>query len=642
MTLRIRKIEITEWRNFRNIVIELPDDASLVCIVGANGTGKTHILELISACAHHIGLSSGIEIPRGNPLADPVKNFAIELFLARGVSEALDTPFDTPELYQAWDRTIRFEGQSQTVIAGGIDDINHANRFAQQVVVRLSQSREVHHLTLDADRAFPKRDLAAHEMAQAFEQHWHDSNWNKGRAFQTTRTLYEEWIKFCLARENKAANSFYQETRRTAEDGVAGPAFTDVFGSYRTSLREVMPHLLFAGADQEQKAILFDTSGMVLRFDQLSGGEREIAFLIGQIDRFGLRNGVFLLDEPELHLNPDLVRAWVRYLGNTVAMGQVWLATHSLEAVEAAGLNTTVLLERDPETKLVDRVGSLADRPVLSALSRAVGTPAFSITGLRFVFIEGEEAIGERERYRRITGLGADTRFIECGSCVEVQRRLTAIQAIATEAAQPIRIAGVIDRDWRTPTTIATLTAQEGMLALPVHEVENLFLHKATLNGLAEQLGRTDFDYDAALRQACDHRAGGWIVQSALSDESCSDISDLPGNARAFIYGMAWPQIEPDIEAVINEVGCKAEFDEARTKKLTARLTTSANIYGRKRDTDELWKVCEGKEVMKAMARALGFSDHNAFERAVTAYWDVDEARLPTEVRNLRKAISGT
>lgn len=640
--MRIRKIQINQWRNFRNIDIDLPDDASLVCLVGANGTGKTHVLELISACAHQIGLSSGIEIPRGNPLSDEIRDFSVEIYLAEGVSDVLDAPFDDPDTYAAWDRTIRFEGQSSTVSAGGIADVSNSRRFAQQVVNTLRSSKEVHHLTLDADRAFPKRNLQAHEMAQAFEQNWTDENWNKSRAFQTTRTLYEEWIKYCLARENKAANLFYQEARRAAETGDAGPDFADAFATYRASLREVMPHLLFAGADQERKAVIFDTSGMELRFDQLSGGEREIAFLIGQIDRFGLRNGIFLLDEPELHLNPDLVRAWVTYLGNTVATGQVWLATHSLEAVEAAGLNATVLLERDPETKLVDRVGSLADRPVLSALSRAVGTPAFSITGLRFVFIEGEEAIGERERYRRITGLGADTRFIECGSCGEVQRRLSAIQAIASESAQEIRIAGIIDRDWRTSATIEALTAQNGMLALPVHEVENLFLHKETLNGLAKQLGRTDFDYDAAIRQACDERAGGWIVQSALSDQSCSDISDLPGEARAIIYGKAWLQIEPDTEAVVSEVGRKAGFDEARTKKLTTRLTAFANIYGRKRDTDELWKVCEGKEVMKVMARALGFSDHHALERAVTAYWDIDEARLPAEVRNLRDAILST
>ena len=637
--MRVRKIEIVEWRNFRNVTIDLSDDASLICLVGANGTGKSQILELIAACAHRIGLSSGVEIPRGDPFADQVRNFIVEFYLAPGVSEALDEPIGDQALFEQWDRTIRFDGQRGQPFAGGILDEGQSLNLAYGIINTLVQSKEVHFLTLDADRAFPKRDLSTHEMVQAFEIHWENSEWNKGRSFQTTRTLYDEWIKYCLAKENKAANLFFQQTRRASEGAGPPPVFEDNFQTYRSSLREVMPHLLFAGADQERKAILFDTSGMELRFDQLSGGEREIAFLIGQIDRFGLRNGIFLLDEPELHLNPDLVRAWVTYLGKTVATGQVWLATHSLEAVEAAGLNATVLLERNPETKLVDQVGSLQERPVLSALSRAVGTPAFSINGLRFVFIEGEEAIGERERYRRITGLAADTRFIECGSCSEVQRRLSAIQAIAKEAGQNIRVAGIIDRDWRTSSTLKTLVAQEGMLALPVHEVENFFLHEATLVGLAAQLGRHDFDYKASLLLACDERAGGWIVQSALSDESCSDISDLPGEAKACAYSLKWQQIESDIEAAIEEIGSKSGFDEVRRTKLVSRLTAFAKIYGRKRGTDELWKICEGKEVMKHMARSLGFSDHHGLERAVSAFWDVDEERLPDEVRGLRHEL---
>jgi DNA repair ATPase RecN len=292
--VRIRKIEIREWRNFRNVTMDLSEETSLICLIGANGTGKTHILELISACAHHIGLSAGIHIPRGDPLADPVRDFAIEMFFALGVSKALDNSFGQPDIYSAWDRTIRFEGKSSQITAGGIADLQHARALASEIVKRLRQSKEVHHLTLDADRAFPRRDLAAHEMAQAFEQNWQDVDRTKASAFQTTRTLYDEWIKYCLARENKAANLFYQSARRAVEQEEMAPKFTDVFSSYRTSLREVMPHLLFAGADQERKALLFDTSGKELRFDQLSGGERDIAFLTGQIDRFGLTNGLLV------------------------------------------------------------------------------------------------------------------------------------------------------------------------------------------------------------------------------------------------------------------------------------------------------------------------------------------------------------
>lgn len=68
--MRIREIYIKRWRHFENISLSLDDEAALVCIVGANGTGKSHLLELIAACAHRLGLSQGIEIPRGDPFRD--------------------------------------------------------------------------------------------------------------------------------------------------------------------------------------------------------------------------------------------------------------------------------------------------------------------------------------------------------------------------------------------------------------------------------------------------------------------------------------------------------------------------------------------------------------------------------------------
>ena len=73
------------------------------------------------------------------------------------------------------------------------------------------------------------------------------------------------------------------------------PKFEDHFEKYKNSLQIILKHLVFTGVDSKKRTLLFDTTGLELSFDQLSGGEREIAFLVGQIDRFGLRRGLFLL-----------------------------------------------------------------------------------------------------------------------------------------------------------------------------------------------------------------------------------------------------------------------------------------------------------------------------------------------------------
>ena len=643
--MKIKRIEVPKWRNFEGIAIDLSDDHPLVCIVGANGTGKSHLLELISAAAHHLGLSAGIEIPRGNPFEDPGHHLVVEVNLSAGVSGLLDGAVNRQDEYKDWDRTIVVESRRTEhphifeTRAGGIQDHQESIRLGQHIVGLLRGSQDVHHVSLDADRAYPRRKLQTHEMVQAFDTDWDNPSYRRSRSFHPTDTLYGEWIKYCLARENRAANLYYQGARRAAENGVAAPEFVDTFGTYRASLREVMPHLLFAGADQEKKSLLFDTSGMELRFDQLSGGEREIAFLIGQIDRFGLKHGLFLLDEPELHLNPDLVRLWVTYLAKTVDTGQVWLATHSLEAVEAAGQDATILLERNKHSKKVESAGRLTNRPAYSALSRAVGTPAFSMSELRFIFIEGEESIGERERYRQICKQIENTRFLECGSCNEVLRRLASVRQLATTVEQDIRVAGVIDRDWRSAARASRFAQENNLYVLPVHEVENFFLHPETIRGVAQQIGNNQFDYSESLRAACDRRAGRWIIQAALFNSEWTETLDLGAGGRALAHDMSWLQIKDDIEGAMRRVAVESVAASGLREKLIRRLCCYARVYARRRLAPDLRKICEGKEVLKQVCKDLGFSNSVAVERAAIKYWSTSDVFVPAEVSELRAYV---
>jgi hypothetical protein len=89
--------------------------------------------------------------------------------------------------------------------------------------------------------------------------------------------------------------------------------------------------------------------------------------------------------------------------------------------------------------------------------------------------VEGDESVGERERFRRLAGSRQDVRFLECGSGKEVLRRVSAIRALAQASDTDIRIGGVIDRDYLRPEEADALSNEHGVFVLPVHEVENRF-----------------------------------------------------------------------------------------------------------------------------------------------------------------------
>ena len=175
----------SHWRHFENVELELSNEAPLVCLVGANGTGKSHLLELIASCAHRLGLSQGIEIPRGDPFNDP-HFFSLQFYLAKNVSDAVDVGLSSLPEFAQWDRTLTIQdrredaGSSSQILAGGIVDQNQSRAFAQNVVDALRQSQQVHFLSLDADRSYPKKNINFNEVAQAYEIDWDEIEYTRG------------------------------------------------------------------------------------------------------------------------------------------------------------------------------------------------------------------------------------------------------------------------------------------------------------------------------------------------------------------------------------------------------------------------------------------------------------------------------
>lgn len=641
--MRIQCIKIDRWRHFEGVAFTLPEAAPIICIVGGNGTGKSQILELIAACAQRIGLTPGSENPRGDPFAENAA-FEINFFVAPNTIPNLDDEHAYPEGplrqdYAAWDRTLLVRSRKDKgsdIVAGGVP-ADRAAQFAQHTVNIIQQSASIHYLSLDADRAYPKVQIASHQLSEVYDRDWGDAT-NKQSSFRITRNLYDEWFRFLNGRENQDNNKHVQSIRVARNAGAPEPVFVDQFEAYKNAVRKVLPHLLFVGIDPQSRQIRFDSTGIPLTFDQLSGGEREIAFLVGQIERFGLKRGLLLVDEPELHLNYDLLRAWIGFLKTSVEAGQIWLATHSLEVVEVTGQDATIILTRDDQTRRVTGAVPLCQQPVIATLSRAIGSPAFSISNLAFVMIEGEEEIGERERFRLLCDIPFHVRFLEAGSCKEVIRRIEGLKALAAASGQAIRIGGVVDQDWRIPSEQRELKAQ-GLFVLGVHEVENLFLHPPTLIELLTMMGGDAQQISSSILASADRRAGTWIFDAARTDRKFRDYAEPSKEVRELVHNLTWTDFS-DFEIKCVEIAnAHGNINEKEVATLKAHLIARAKIYARKREDDDLWRSCEGKEVFRSILPHLGLTDEDAAERAIAAVWQRKPELVPDELLALRAYI---
>lgn len=638
--LRINKIDIRSWRQFRDITINVPHGSPIVCVVGENGAGKTQILELIAGAAHQIGLSVGYESSRAAPFSEEANfeiSFNIDVELLRPTLEpnflaSLDT---IAHLGESPEFVYRRDGTNNALYVIDVDG-NPDPAAANTLIQIIRHSKGTHYLMLDADRSYPKLPVNLQELGNAFGTDWVASR--KQKSHTRTKSMYEEWFKYLAGVEGQNISEFARKTRLAREAGEGDPVFVDVFDGYRRSVKEVLPHLTFTGVDTSKKEITFQANGVPLDFCQLSGGEKEIAFLIGQFQRFGLETGILLLDEPELHLNSDLMRTWVRYLASTVQAGQIWMATHSLDIVEAVGAESTFILGRSEADGLVRDCFPMAEVPIVSKLSQFLGTPAFSVDQRAYLYIEGQEELGEADRFYSISRASEEYRFLECGSCFEVERNVETSRRIALEADIPLRLAGIVDGDFRTEDERARLLS-EGVYSLQVHEVENFFLEPTTVRVILQRTGSEEKDYSELLKGASDRRAWNWIYAATRSNRRLSEMKGKPDGLGKTLAGIEYPVV--DGENSINQLALMHEFADQKTAEEFRRLLgVYLAAYGRVREESDLWKKVEGKQVFHSLLGEFGFTSQKNAERAFCLLWHEQPELVPAELNDLRDFIA--
>jgi predicted ATPase len=652
----VDEIEIERWRNLQGVRLQLDATAPLICLVGENGTGKSSLLELITFAAHHWGLGEPAALKRPFP-ESRFQDHRLQVALRLTDEERARIPeIDRPEC-EAWDGRLLFESASAPenaqpmhpgtstqhfhgegihmfrAFAGGDLEPGWSAHVATEARKVFVQEQALLHLYIDAERFFPPHSVQDADVVAASREQLDLPNVLRQQAAQLSHNAYHLWMRAMLGRQQRMSTEYLHLAQAASREGAEIPAPPDPLGSYRDALVQVLPHLRFERLDDQTRSLVFNAGTSELTYEQLSGGEREIAFLVGQLDRFQIGNGLFLLDEPELHLNPELVRGWVEYLRSTVRGSQAWIATHSLEAVEVAGLSATLVLVRD-EDGIVRDIRPLVEQPTLQALASSVGSPAFSLSRSRFVLIEGEMIRGERQRFRNAFESGPDIRYLESGGCKEVIRRHEVLAVLAAEEPQ-LRFGAIIDRDFRDQLEIDALRAQ-GILVLPVHEVENLFLFPNTVSRLCEQAGRNSEDAHPFLRAASDEVAGRWILQSAVR---AGVWEEVPGPAVGISRTLAWSEIAGDPQAALTPLCEALDDDRAEQLRRRVRLVTCAERYRSLRDDPEhLWQECLGKEVLDRVAQALDLQSAEAMEVRAVQVWRGGAPR-PPEIEEVKQYL---
>jgi ABC-type branched-subunit amino acid transport system ATPase component len=309
-------------------------------------------------------------------------------------------------------------------------------------------------------------------------------------------------VKFALGQiENRRQLLITQRYDRSAETGepLATKGQPWIYEPLADLVSRLLPHLRFRGIDfrnEDDIRLMFDRTDLVgtvtIDLDDLSSGEKSIILLFlpliedeiqSRLRTFGGEESltaehsprVFLIDEPEQHLHPDLQNRILGYVRDQAARNgiQFILATHSPTLVDQA-FDTELYLLGLPSAagqNQLRRVTTSAER--LDAIRSLAGATYPITTGKTIVCLEGRP--GEASSASDIALLGVlwpqSTRytFVALGSRGHIENVVPQLRARLKEEGYAVDVFGVVDRD-RGESRV------DGVVTWAVSTIENLLL----------------------------------------------------------------------------------------------------------------------------------------------------------------------
>ncbi len=222
-------------------------------------------------------------------------------------------------------------------------------------------------------------------------------------------------------------------------------------------------------------------SGREHDINELSSGEKEVLLGYLRLRNSAPRNSIVLLDEPELHLNPRLVRGLPRFYQKHLgaALGnQLWLITHSdallREAVEEPAY---AVYHMRPSYTVGEGENQLDPIDATAGVERVVvdlvGDLATYSPRSKVVFVEGKGSEFDESLVRELFPTFAErVNLISVGSKARVRGLHDLMERTAEEGRLDARFFSVTDRDFDGPPSVDDARAFQW----DVYHVENYLL----------------------------------------------------------------------------------------------------------------------------------------------------------------------
>jgi hypothetical protein len=193
-----------------------------------------------------------------------------------------------------------------------------------------------------------------------------------------------------------------------------------------------------------------------------------------------------VIDEPELHLHPELARKFIRHMRTIHPQNQIWIATHSADLIDEAGRERVVYVRRKLDNPSVGEcVSADSDEAVIEILRDLFGYSGFVGISRKVVFSEGTEASADRKMFTSLfPALAEEIKIIPAGTVTNLARINRAVLSLLESDFARCEFYLIRDRDYLSDEYVARYEAQgQGRLfVLRRHHIENYLLDENVIS----------------------------------------------------------------------------------------------------------------------------------------------------------------
>ncbi len=347
--------------------------------------------------------------------------------------------------------------------------------------------------------------------------------------------------------------------------------------------------------------------------NDLSSGEKEILFGYLRLRNSAPKYSVILLDEPELHLNPALVRGlpqfYYKHIGKELD-NQIWLVTHSdaflREAIGQEGLQVFHMQHAPISGATENQMRELhPGEEVESIVLELVGNLATYSPGAKVVFFEGEDSEFDLHMVSRLfPAIENDINLVSGGNRFRVEILHKTLERSIEAGNIPIRIYSVVDKD--TGPEVGPTGDFRRHYSWDVYHIENYLLEPMFIDEALGRLGVSHNDLsslgkiDSCLRQIAENQIGKLVSHRIRLDLNSEIVSDLNLNSNPFsddIGAELHHAIEKSIERINQRLDSNLKLGEIRSRVETEQKALTEAL------TTEDWKKhFRGRDVLQEFA----------------------------------------